>query len=55
MPESLSYMHIDLNNHAGELAVLNALFDRLKPGGILILDDYEWAGVYRAQKKEEDQ
>lgn len=55
MPESLSYMHIDLNNHAGEIAVLDALFDRLIPGGILILDDYEWAGAYRVQKKEEDQ
>jgi O-methyltransferase len=34
----------------GELAVLEALFDRIVPGGIIILDDYEWAGSYRAQK-----
>ena len=24
------------------------------PGGVLILDDYEWAGVYRPQKLAED-
>ena len=25
------------------------------PGGILILDDYEWSGYYRQQKLAEDQ
>jgi O-methyltransferase len=30
------------------------LFDRIVPGGMLILDDYEWAGVYRIQKILED-
>ena len=54
-PESLAYMHIDLNNYEGEIAVLEALFDKVVSGGIIILDDYEWAGIYRAQKKEEDQ
>jgi len=55
IPESLAYMHIDLNNYEGEIAVLDALFDRVVSGGIIILDDYEWAGIYRPQKKAEDQ
>lgn len=53
-PERVAYLHIDLNNAPGELAALEVLFDRVVPGGIIVLDDYEWAGVYRSQKKAED-
>jgi len=53
-PERIAYLHIDLNNAESEIATLEALFDRVVPGGIIILDDYEWAGVYRAQKIAED-
>jgi len=42
------------NEAAAELASLGHLFERMVPGGILILDDYEWAGVYRGQKLAED-
>ncbi|MDH5536191.1 MAG: TylF/MycF family methyltransferase [Betaproteobacteria bacterium] len=54
IPESIAYMHIDLNNAEGVLAVLDRLFDRVVSGGIVIMDDYEWSGIYRAQKKAED-
>lgn len=54
-PEKIAYLHIDLNNAEGEIAVLQSLFERVVPGGIIILDDYEWAGIYRPQKKAEDQ
>lgn len=54
-PASVAYLHIDLNNVEGEVAVLERLFDRVSPGGIIVLDDYEWAGVYRPQKQAEDQ
>lgn len=53
-PEQVAYLHIDLNNAEGELAALEALFDRVVSGGMIILDDYEWAGVYREQKQAED-
>lgn len=49
-PTSIAYLHLDLNSLQGELAVLDAVFDRVVPGGIIILDDYEWAGSYREQK-----
>lgn len=52
-PEKVAYLHLDLNNAEGEIAVLSALFDRIVSGGMIILDDYEWA-AYRAQKKSED-
>lgn len=53
-PEKIAYLHIDLNQVPAEIAALTALFDRVVPGGIVILDDYEWAGVYRPQKLAED-
>lgn len=52
-PEKVAFMHIDLNNAPAEIGALEVLFDRLSPGGILILDDYGWLG-YRAQKLAED-
>jgi O-methyltransferase len=53
-PERIAYLHIDLNQAPAEVAALEALFDLLVPGGILVLDDYEWAGIYRSQKLAED-
>lgn len=53
-PERIAFLHVDLNSAEFEIAVLDALFDRMVPGGILILDDYEWSGVYREQKMRED-
>ena len=53
-PEKIAYLHVDLNQAPAEIAALDALFDRVVPGGIVILDDYEWAGVYRDQKLAED-
>lgn len=52
-PERIAYLHIDLNQAPAEIASLEHLFDRLVPGGILILDDYEWS-AYRSQKIVED-
>jgi O-methyltransferase len=54
-PAGVAFLHIDLNNVQGEIAVLEHLFDRVNPGGIIVLDDYEWSGIYRAQKMAEDQ
>ena len=48
-PEKICYLHIDLNNAEFEIAVLEALFDRVSAGGVIILDDYEWS-AYRPQK-----
>jgi len=53
-PKAIAYLHIDLNQAPAEIAALDALFDRVVPGGIVILDDYEWAGPYRGQKLAED-
>ncbi|QTN29945.1 class I SAM-dependent methyltransferase [Rhodoferax sp. AJA081-3] len=54
-PDRIAYLHIDLNQAPAEVAALDYLFDRVVPGGIVILDDYEWAMVYRPQKLAEDE
>lgn len=52
-PQQVAFMHIDLNSAPAEIAALEVLFDRLSPGGILVLDDYGWL-AYSAQKQAED-
>ena len=53
LPDAIAYLHIDMNNAEGEIAALEALFDRVVSGGAIILDDYEWS-AYRGQKQAED-
>ena len=52
-PASIAFMHLDMNSAAAELAALEHLYERLVPGGYLVLDDYGWY-PYRQQKDEED-
>ena len=54
-PKEIAFLHIDLNSAEYEVAALDALFDLVVPGGIIILDDYEWASHYRMQKIAEDE
>ncbi|THD67173.1 TylF/MycF/NovP-related O-methyltransferase [Phenylobacterium sp.] len=53
-PERIAFLHMDLNNSTAEIAALDALFDRLSPGGIIVFDDYGWATA-RAQHDAENQ
>lgn len=41
-PEKISLLHIDMNNVTAEIGTLDALFDRVVPGGTIVLDDYGW-------------
>ena len=52
-PEKIAFLHIDMNNAEAEITALEALFDRVVPGGSIILDDYGWI-YYQAQKIVED-
>ena len=53
MPEKIAFLHIDLNNVAAELGALELLFERLSPGGIMILDDYGWQPYMQQRLQEE--
>jgi hypothetical protein len=52
-PKIISFLHLDLNNAEAEIGALNLLWDRISPGGTVVLDDYGWLG-YQAQKIAED-
>lgn len=44
----ISYLHIDVSD-VNEVSILELLFHRVTPGGMIILENYEWA-EFRAQK-----
>jgi len=52
-PEKIAFLHIDMNSSKSEIAALDALFDRVSPGGVILFDDYGWVG-YTAQQVAED-
>ncbi len=48
---SIAFLHIDCDSYNGHKEVLEAFFDKLVPGGIVVLDDYQaeaWPGATRA-------
>jgi hypothetical protein len=51
-PERIAFLHVDMNNAAAEIGALEALFERVSPGGMIVLDDYGYQG-YRAQRDAE--
>ncbi len=52
-PEHIALLHIDMNSAASEIAALEALFDKVVPGGMIVFDDYGWTG-YAAQRHAEN-
>ena len=53
VPDRIAFLHIDMNNAEAERGALEVLFDRVSPGGMIVLDDYGWL-LYRAQKDSAD-
>jgi O-methyltransferase len=43
-PKKIAWMHIDLNSSIPTIASLNFFWDRLLPGGLILLDDFAWPG-----------
>jgi len=52
-PARIAFMHLDMNYAKAEVGALEVLYDRLVPGGYLLLDDYGWQH-YRQQQIAED-
>ena len=42
--DKLSYVSIDLNITSAEIAVIEAIWNRITPGGLVVLDDYGISG-----------
>ena len=53
-PRRIAYLHIDMNAAEAEVAALDALFDKVSPGGIVLLDDYgrlDYAHMHAAERQ----
>lgn len=47
--DRISVLHIDVGQHDAELISLQAFYDRVEPGGLILLDDYgSWSGCRKA-------
>lgn len=44
VPDKIAFAHLDLNSVETELSLLEMFFDKVVPGGIIILDDYGTMG-----------
>ena len=53
-PERICFLHIDMNNSTAEIQALDALFDRVTSGGIILFDDYGWASARAQHLAEKD-
>jgi O-methyltransferase len=42
-PDAIAFMHIDMNNPGAEIGALDALFERVSSGGLILFDDFCWA------------
>jgi hypothetical protein len=51
-PQAIAFLHVDLNNAAAEIAALEALYDRISPGGVILFDDFCWSASIRQQVDE---
>lgn len=53
-PETIALLHIDMNNAEAEIGALEILWDRVVPGGVVVLDDYGWLAYHRQYSAELD-
>ncbi len=51
-PEKIAFLHIDMNNVNAEIGALDALFDRVTPGGVVVLDDFGWTAYVNQMEAE---
>ena len=51
-PEHIALLHLDMNDAEAEVGALEVLFDRVVPGGMVVLDDYGYQ-PYVAQRDAE--
>ena len=42
VPEKIAFLHIDMNSEQAEMLALEHLFDKVVPGGMIVLDDFGW-------------
>jgi len=53
-PETLIWLHIDLNSAKPTIHALKYFWDKLEDGGVVLFDDYAWSGHQETKKAVED-
>jgi len=53
-PDSLVYLHIDINSAKPTLDTLEMIYPRLVSGGVIVFDDYGWGGYSDTKKVVDD-
>ncbi len=53
--QKVSFLSIDMNSVRPEIEAMNFFWDKMVPGGIIILDDYGYANMFLEQKKAHDE
>lgn len=54
-PDKIAYLSIDMNNATAEIGAIEFLWDRIVPGGIVLLDDYAYGPEFMGQKRAWDE
>lgn len=52
VPESIAFLHIDMNSVKAEMLALEHLFDKVTPGGFIVFDDFGWTTNINQMKAE---
>ena len=52
VPEKIAFLHIDMNSVQAEILALEYLFDKVVPGGMIVLDDFGWTCNANQMKSE---
>ena len=50
-PETVAWLHIDLNSALPTMAALDYFWERMVPGGIVLFDDFAWPGYEDTREK----
>lgn len=50
IPEKVSFMHVDLNSPLTEVQCIQACWENLIPGGIILLDDFAYLGFEKSHE-----
>jgi len=52
--DKIAYLHLDMNCAPPEIAAADALWDRIVPGGLVLMDDYGYIGFHPQKQAWDD-
>jgi hypothetical protein len=52
--EKIAYLSVDLNNSVAEKGTIEALWPKMVPNGMVVIDDYGWTAHHAQQSMWDD-